>query len=61
MNWNHLEEEKQKQEYNSLRHIQDSFKKIVIVGGTAKPWRNDEGYVIMGLKYFLMNTDSLDF
>ena len=54
-------EEKQKQEYNSLRHIPDSFKKIVIIGGTAKPWRNDEGYVIMGLKYFLMNTDSLDF
>lgn len=56
-----MEEEKQKQEYNSLRHIPDSFKKIVIIGGTAKPWRNDEGYVIMGLKYFLMNTDSLDF
>lgn len=54
-------EEKQKQEYNSLRHIPDSFKKIVIIGGTAKPWRNDDGYVIMGLKYFLMNTDSLDF
>ena len=54
-------EEKQKQEYNSLRHIPDSFKKIVIIWGTAKPWRNDEGYVIMGLKYFLMNTDSLDF
>ena len=56
-----MEEEKQKQEYNSLRHIPDSFKKIVIIWGTAKPWRNDEGYVIMGLKYFLMNTDSLDF
>ena len=54
-------EEKQKQEYNSLRHIPDSFKKIVIVGGTAKPWRNDDGYVIMGLKYFLMNANSLDF
>ena len=54
-------EEKQKQEYNSLRHIPDSFKKIVIVGGTAKPWRNDDGYVIMGLKFFLMNADSLDF
>ena len=54
-------EEKQKQEYNSLRHIADSFKKIIIIGGTAKPWRNEDGYVIMGMKYFLMNADSLEF
>ncbi len=46
-------EEKQQQEYNSFRNIPDSFKKIVIVNGTSKPWRNDEGYVIMGMKYFL--------
>lgn len=54
-------EEKQKQEYNSFRNISDSFKKIIIVNGTSKPWRNEYGYVIMGMKYFLMNTDSLDF
>jgi predicted AAA+ superfamily ATPase len=54
-------EEKQQQEYNSFRNIPDSFKKIVIVNGSSKPWRNDEGYVIMGMKYFLLNNDSLDF
>lgn len=54
-------EEKQKQEFNSLRNIPDSFKKIVIVNGTKKPWRNDEGFVIMGMKYFLLNADSLEF
>ncbi len=54
-------EEKQTQELNSLRNIPDSFKKIVIVNGTKKPWRNDEGFVIMGMKYFLLNTDSLEF
>lgn len=54
-------EEKQAQEFNSLRNIPDSFKKIVIVNGTKKPWRNDEGFVIMGMKYFLLNADSLDF
>lgn len=54
-------EEKQTQEFNSLRNIPDSFKKIVIVGGTKKPWRNDEGFVIMGMKYFLLNADSLEF
>ena len=54
-------EEKQAQEFNSLRNIPDSFKKIVIVNGSKKPWRNDEGFVIMGMKYFLLNIDSLEF
>lgn len=54
-------EEKQSQEFNSLRNIPDSFKKIVIVNGTKKPWRNEEGFVIMGMKYFLLNMDSLEF
>jgi hypothetical protein len=53
--------EKQTQELNSLRNIPDSFKKIVILSGTKKPWRNDEGFVIMGMKYFLLNVDSLEF
>ena len=54
-------EEKQKQEFNSFRNIPDSFKKIVVVNGTKKPWRNEEGFVIMGMKYFLLNADSLEF
>ena len=54
-------EEKQMQELNSLRNISDSFKKLVIVNGTKKPWRNEEGFVIMGMKYFLLNADSLEF
>lgn len=54
-------EEKQTQEFNSLRNIPDSFKKIVIVNGTTKPWRNEEGFVIMGMKYFLLNAESLEF
>ena len=54
-------EEKQTQELNSLRNIPDSFKKIIIINGTKKPWRNNEGFVIMGMKYFLLNADSLEF
>lgn len=54
-------EEKQTQEFNLFRNISDSFKKIVIVNGTKKPWRNDEGFVIMGMKCFLLNADSLEF
>ena len=40
------------------REIQETF---VIVNGTKKPWRNEEGFVIMGMKYFLLNVDSLEF
>lgn len=54
-------EEKQTQEFNSLRNIPDSFKKIIIVNGTTKPWRNEEGFVIMGMKYFLLTANSLEF
>ena len=56
-----ISEEKQAQEFNSFRNIPDSFKKIVIGNGTKKPWRNEEGFVIMGMKYFLLNVDSLEF
>ncbi len=55
------DKEKQEQEFSSIRRITDSFKKIVIVGGSVKPWRNEDGFVIMGLKHFLLNDDSLDF
>ena len=54
-------EEKQTQEFKSLRNIPDSFKKIVIVNGSRKPWRNDDGFVIMGMKYFLLGSDSLEY
>ncbi len=56
-----ISEEKQNQEFYSLRNISDSFKKIVIVNGSKKPWRNDEGFVIMGMKYFLLNANSLEY
>ena len=54
-------EEKQTQEFKSLRNIPDSFKKIVIVNGSKKPWRNDDGFVIMGMKYFLLESESLEY
>ncbi|UTC64609.1 ATP-binding protein [Treponema sp. OMZ 788] len=54
-------EEKQNQEMNSLRNIPDSFKKIIIVNSKSKPWRNEDGFVVMGMKEFLLNEDSLEF
>ena len=47
-------EEKQEQEFNSLRHIKDSFQKIVIVGGLQPTYRNDEGILILNVYDFLM-------
>ncbi len=52
--------EKMQQEQNSLVHIRDSFKKIIVVKDKIKLWRNDEGIVIMGIMDFLLNPGSLD-
>lgn len=49
------DEEKLKQELASLRKIDDSFKKIVIVGNDIATYVNDEGIVFMGLFQFLKN------
>lgn len=47
--------EKTMQEEKSLLHTGDSFRKIVIVGGTQKPWYTDEGIQIIGLLNFLLD------
>lgn len=54
-------EEKLARELRPLRVIPDSFKKIVLTGGTRGPWRNEEGFVFMGMKPFLLDADSLEF
>ena len=52
--------EKMEQEQNSLGHIDDSFKKIIVVKDRIKPWRNEKGIVVMDIMSFLLNPDSLD-
>ncbi len=54
------DDEKMLQETNSLRHIPDSFKKIVVVRDDIKLWRTDEGITVMGIMDFLLDKDSLD-
>ena len=51
---------KEKQERKSLLNIGDSFKKIIITGDVSKPRMDDNGIVIMGIYYFLLNEDSLN-
>lgn len=53
--------EKEEQETRSLRNVGDEFKKIIIVRSDIKPWRNEQGIVIMGVMDFLLNPNSLDF
>jgi len=52
--------EKMQQEQNSLLHISDAFKKIIIVKDNIKLWHNEEGIVIMGILEFLLNQNSLE-
>ena len=51
---------KQIQERKSLLNIDDSFKKIIITGDVSKPRMDDNGIIIMGIYYFLLNEDSLN-
>jgi hypothetical protein len=53
-------EEKIKQELASLDRIDDSFKKIVIVADSVKPWHTEKGYLIMNVLDFLLERDSLE-
>ncbi len=54
-------QEKREQEEKSLLNIRDSFKKIIIVEKNIVPRHDENGITIIGLKDFLLNTDSLDF
>lgn len=53
-------EDKTNQEKQSLIHIDDSFKKIIIVRDNIKTRIDNDGIVTMGLYHFLLNENSLD-
>ena len=53
-------EEKKAQEEKSLLGIKDAFKKIVIVKNSITPYQDENGITIIGLKDFLLNSNSLD-
>ena len=52
--------EKTLQEERPLLNIQDNFKKIIVVKDNIKSWITEEGIVVIGLKEFLLNPNSLD-
>ena len=49
------------QESRSLDHINDNFKKIIIVKDVLKPWRTETGILVLGVFDFLLSQGSLDF
>ncbi len=51
---------KTQQEKNSLLHVSDHFKKIIIVKDNIKPRRDEDGIVMMGIMNFLLYENSLE-
>lgn len=51
------DKEKILQETNSLRHIHDGFKKIIITKDDINPWHNEDGILFVGLFDFLTKDD----
>lgn len=54
-------EDKIKQEQKSLLHINDAFKKIIIIKDSIKPHYNNFGVYIIGLYDFLLNENILSY
>lgn len=54
------DEEKVKQEEASLRNIDDSFKKIIILGEYTPVLHNESGITIIGIYDFLLKENSLE-
>lgn len=53
-------DEKIRQEMASLRNIDDSFKKIVVVGNHQPLYRNEDGFTIISIYDFLLRENSLE-
>ncbi len=49
-----------RQETASFRKIDDSFKKILIVSQNIMPYRDDNGYLIVGLYDFLLDPSVIE-
>ncbi len=53
--------QKRIQETESLRNIDDSFKKIIVVKDAGKPYMDNDGILTISLYDFLLDSNSLDF
>lgn len=53
-------EKKKEQEINSLKRINDSFKKVVVVKDDILPWHDDNGILYLGIIDFLLDETMID-
>jgi predicted AAA+ superfamily ATPase len=54
------DEEKRRQETNSLHRVADSFKKIVVVKDYVVPWHDEKGILYIGIEQFLLDDTAID-
>lgn len=52
------DEEKRRQEVNSLKRINDSFRKIVVIKDNIIPWHDDDGIYYIGIEKFLLGEET---
>ena len=52
--------EKNYQESRPLNSVNDNFKKIIVVKDDINLWHNDDGILIIGIREFLLNINSLN-
>jgi len=58
--WRMPDAEKMEQEKRSLRLVDDSFRKLLIVGEHTKPWSDENGIQIMSIYDFLLDWSSTE-
>ena len=54
------DDEKMQQEQYSLTHIDDSFKKIIVIKDNIIPWHTEKGILVIGILDFLLDNNSLE-
>ena len=54
------DDDKREQESASLKRIDDSFKKIIIMRNDIKPYHDNNGFFIVGLMDFLLKPDLIE-
>ena len=58
--WRMPDMEKMEQEKRSLRLVDDSFRKLLVVGEHTKPWSDENGIQTMSIYDFLLNPASTE-
>lgn len=53
------DDDKMRQETASFRNIDDTFKRVVVMKDDITPYRNEQGYLFLGLFDFLLDADIL--